>query len=250
MTWRNFTQHVRNLTYQDILQLDLSSLINIITTQQTTNSHSWTLVQKMNIHLWTTKSPQCLHIWSVQPRFHIQDLKGHAHYQHHDPQKLKTRTEIAENPPQDNGRQHIKHLHTPNQENTIVTHTPHANLTTDKRNTHFRTTTMQQIPPQFLHLKTSWTTTTATTQSTTETKCWSRTVHSTSTIKLVSVSDNSYRPFHEPSSNSCSTSNTVHTTDMEYMHILGMKDLSRTNADEDKHFFFTLKTLTFAKQEL
>ena len=54
-------------------------------------NHSWTLVQKMNIHLWTLKSPQCLHIQSLHPQFHIQDLQGHAHYQHHDPQKLKNK---------------------------------------------------------------------------------------------------------------------------------------------------------------
>ena len=113
MTWRNFTQHVRNLAHQYILQPDLSSFINIIITQQTMNSHSWTLVQKMNIHLWTMKSPQCLHIWPLHPQFHIQDLQGHTHSQHHNPQKIKTRSQIAVKPPQDNVKHHIRHLHTP-----------------------------------------------------------------------------------------------------------------------------------------
>ena len=107
----------------------------------------------------------------------------------------------------------------------------------------------QQIPAQFLHFKTSQVTTTATTQSTTETKHCSRTVHSASTVKLSSVSDNSYRPFHEPSSKSCSTSSMVQTTDMEYMCILGTKTSKEPMQMKIKHFLHA-KTLTFAKQEL
>ena len=171
------------------------------------------------------KSPQHLQIWSLHPQFHIQDLQGYAHYQHCNLQKTKARSQVREKPPQDNVRHHIKHLHTPKAGKHHCYPHPHVNLTTDKRNTQFRTNTTQQqhIPTQFLHFKTSQTTTTTNAQSTTETKHHSRTFQSASTILLASVSNNSYRPFHKPSSKSRSTSNTVFTTDMEYMCILRTK---------------------------
>ena len=56
-----------------------------------------------------------------------------------------------------------------------------------------------------------------------ETKLHSRTFQSASTILLASVSNHSYRPFHEPSSKSHSMSSTVHTIEMKYVYIIGTK---------------------------
>ena len=40
------------------------------------------------------------------------------------PSKVNNKVKTCSEAPQDNVKHHIKHLHTPNQENTIVTHTP------------------------------------------------------------------------------------------------------------------------------
>ena len=76
-------------------------------------SHLNTSSEDEHSLIWTMKSPQCLHIQSLWPQFHFQDLQGHAHYQHHNPQRTKTRSQVAEKPAQDSIRHHIKHLHNP-----------------------------------------------------------------------------------------------------------------------------------------
>ena len=69
----------------------------------------------------------------------------------------------------------------------------------------------------------------------------SRTFQPANTIILASVSNNSYRPFHEPSSKSSSTLNPVLTTDMEYTHILGTKT-SEPIQMKIKHFLHVKNT--------
>ena len=118
MKQRNFTHHVRNLTCQDILQWDTLSFMNIIITQQMMNTNIWTLVQKVSMNSWTMKTPLCLHIWSIwllHLQLHTQDLPGHAQYHNQDLQKSKTRSQVAEKPPQDSFKNEFQHTLTHSQ---------------------------------------------------------------------------------------------------------------------------------------
>ena len=169
MTWRNFTQHVRNLTYQDILQADLLSLINIIITQQTTNSHSWTTSSEDGTFiygLWNHYTPN-----STSKTFNDMPITSTITLK-----KFKNKiTNCREATKRQWKASHQAPPYPQTRKTPLLPTHPHTNLTTGKGSTHFRTTTM--LPAQFLHFMTPQTTTTTTTQSTIETKhCW-RTVH-------------------------------------------------------------------------